>query len=265
MKRKKIIVAVTLGMVAGFVNTAYILGLENELKGGEQVEILVAAKKTRTGEILGKGKIATRVVPAICTDERNILVSETNEAVGLTTSVDLEPGQMVQWTDFDERKKHEETDLAELVGSGQRALTIRVNGSLSMGGMLKPGHRVDILGTFAKGLFGKEDKTTFTLLQNVRVLATGSDLGHGSPARSGDNQFDTVTLAVSLEAAELLSLARTEGTISLVLRGRQDLSIVGEVPEKRLSDLWEAKKRNAIQNKTKKREKTPRIERIKIR
>ena len=114
--------------------------------------------------------------------------------------------------------------------------------------MLRPGHRVDILGTFSRdGRRG--DRITATLLQNVLLLATGQDLGKGQePGKEteGQGRFGTVTLSVGLEEAQLLSLAATQGILSLVLRGYQDLTVLRDVPEKEMADVWEADRRNAL-------------------
>jgi Flp pilus assembly protein CpaB len=108
---------------------------------------------------------------------------------------------------------------------------------------------VDILGTFARDKGLKADRVTVTLLQNVTVLATGGSVGAGSGGeqKPASPRFATVTLSVGLEEAELLSYASKHGSLSLVLRGYQDLRVVADVPEKGIDDVWEAERRNALQ------------------
>ncbi|MCP4677203.1 MAG: Flp pilus assembly protein CpaB [Deltaproteobacteria bacterium] len=264
MKRKKWIVAAVLGLVAGSAHLAYVRGLENEARGGGAVEVLATTKRVAVGQKIVEDVLATRQVPESYVDDRVVRADKASEAIGLVAAVDLESGQMVQWTDFVERADQSTEDLARVVESGQRAITIPVDGALSMGGMLRPGHRVDILGTFSRGeKWTSSERVTVTLLQNVLVLATGRDL-QGDEKEGGVGRFTTVTLSASLEEAELLSFATTQGKLSLVLRGRQDLSVVRDVPEKGMSDVWEAERRNALQEKPKRRAE-PVIERLKAR
>ena len=58
--------------------------------------------------------------------------------------------------------------------------------------------------------------------------------------------------------------ANAENT-EIVLRGHQDLSIVKDVPEKAMADIWQSDKRNALQDKNADRAMPLKIERIKVR
>ncbi len=240
----------------------YVSRIESKAKGGQKIEVLVTQKAIKTGEKVDKKSLATRLVPSSYVDDNVVRAKELKDVNDLRVAVDLEPGQMVEWSDFSKRPDPLAGDLAQFVQSGQRAMTIPVDGSLSMGGMLKPGHRVDILGTFARS-GQRKNRVTLTLLQNVLVLATGNDL-RVNP-EDNTNRFSTVTLSVGLEEAELLSLAAIQGSVSLVLRGRQDLSVVRDVPEKAMTDIWEADRRNTLQEQPRKRATSMGIERLKAR
>jgi pilus assembly protein CpaB len=253
------IAAAVLGLAAGVMHLLYVRALEAKVTGGEEVEVLVTAQPIAAGTPLEMGAVATRRVPSAFVDERVVLSPRVKEVVGLSTAVGIEGGQMVLWSDFEERPDPGEEDLSRLVEPGHRAMAIPVDGSLSMGGALRPGHRVDILGTFSRG---KErgpgaDRVTVTLLQNVTVLATGRELSGGA------GRYGTVTLSVGLEESELLAFSATQGTLALVLRGEQDLTVVRDVPEKGMDDVWEAERRNALQDKP--RGEQHAIERLKVR
>jgi pilus assembly protein CpaB len=261
MKRMWLVVAVV--AVAAFgLNIAHVEALEAEARGGRRVSVLVATERLARGAELKEEALATREIPEAYVGGRAVPASKAKELLGLKVTVDVEAQEVVQWTDVAAREEAEARDLAELVGPGQRALTIPVDAALSMGGLLRPGHRVDILGTFSKSRDLKSEKVTVTLLQNVTVLATGKRFGAEETERpSPSARYATVTLSVGLEQAELLSYASKEGTLSLVLRGYRDLRIVDDVPEKGIDDVWEADRRNAIQSGT--RAKVKQIERIK--
>jgi pilus assembly protein CpaB len=249
MMKKKWMVALGLGLLAGLVHFWYVGKLKADIQGGRSIDVLVFATNLKTGKAIEEVDLASRPVPRAYVDNRMVTKGRAKDIVGLTATVDLEAGQTVQWSDFAKRLDPEANNLAQLIESGKRAIAISVDSSLSMSGLLRPGHRVDILGTFSKGNAFSGEKIAATLLQNVLVLATGKNLGHtGEP--DAKISYKTVTLSVGIEEAELLSLAMTRGTLSLALRGHQDLTIVSDVPEKKMTDIWDAERRNAVQQRT---------------
>jgi pilus assembly protein CpaB len=130
------------------------------------------------------------------------------------------------------------------VQKGQRAVTIPVDISGSLGGMLRPGDHVDVLGTFARA---QQDYATVTLLQNVLVLATGEVRGaegeETAAAGGATRTFNNITVAVDPEEAELLVFAMQRGPINIALRAQEDVATVDDVPEKNFGDIFEQKRR----------------------
>ncbi len=102
--------------------------------------------------------------------------------------------------------------LSALLTEGMKAVSIRVDDVLGVAGFVLPGDRVDIMLTRRP-----RDAEAFTdiLLQGVRVLAID---------QLADDQADkpnvvrTVTMEVSTEEAQKLTLAANVGTLSLALR-----------------------------------------------
>ena len=126
---------------------------------------------------------------------------------------------------------HSGVGIAARLKPGQRALALRVDESLTEAKMIYPGARVDLLATFSSSGSSQRARTK-TLLQNLTVLAVGGKIdpiavlrrdkakeGAGASSGKGD---DVVTLAVSAEQAELMTLARREGKIDVVLRSPLD-------------------------------------------
>ena len=108
--------------------------------------------------------------------------------------------------------------LPSLIPTGMRAVSVRVNEVVSVAGFVGPGTRVDVLLTGTPN-GGSEPQTT-TVLQNVAVIASGHTLER-SP--TGESQSTPViTLLVSPEDAERLTLAQNEGKIQLSLRSPLD-------------------------------------------
>lgn len=97
---------------------------------------------------------------------------------------------------------------------GKRAVTVAVNEVIGVAGFVKPGDRVDVLGTFDSPL--ATTPTTVTILQDVEVLAISQEMNLDE--REKARLATTVTLAVSLAEAERLTLAEERGSLRLVLR-----------------------------------------------
>jgi pilus assembly protein CpaB len=110
--------------------------------------------------------------------------------------------------------------LPPIIPAGQRALSVRVNEVIGVAGYVLPGTHVDVL-TTANPSSRAEDVTTKVVLSNVQVLTAGTrmeqDTNDGKPI-----QVSVVTLLVTPEQAERLTLASTEGKIQLALRNPMD-------------------------------------------
>jgi pilus assembly protein CpaB len=111
--------------------------------------------------------------------------------------------------------------LAPTIPVGMRAVTVRVNDVASVAGFVLPGMHVDVLVT-GRPPKGELDMTT-TCLQNILVLSAGQTMQ--PDARGQAINAPTVTLLVTPEQAETLTLAGNDGRIQLVLRNSSDQTI----------------------------------------
>lgn len=108
--------------------------------------------------------------------------------------------------------------LPSLIPPGMRAVSVRVNDVASVSGFVTPGTRVDVLVT-ASAVGSGEPQTT-TVLQNVQVLASGHTLERSSTGEAQNTAV--VTLLVTPEDAQRLTLATNEGKLQLALRNPVD-------------------------------------------
>jgi pilus assembly protein CpaB len=111
--------------------------------------------------------------------------------------------------------------LAPTIPVGMRAVAVRVNDVAGVAGFVLPGMRVDVLVTGRPP--GNDGTITNTCLQNIPVLSAGQIMQ--ADARGQAIQAPTVTLLVTPEQAETLTLANNEGHIQLVLRNSSDQTI----------------------------------------
>lgn len=123
--------------------------------------------------------------------------------------------------------------LAPIIPVGMRAVAVRVNDVAGVAGFVLPGMRVDVLVT------GRPPDMTGTItttcLQNILVLSAGTTMQADS--RGQAIQAPTVTVLVSPEQAETLTLANSEGHIQLVLRNGSDQTIE-KTPGRELAELY---------------------------
>jgi pilus assembly protein CpaB len=91
------------------------------------------------------------------------------------------------------------------VTPGKRALGVKGDTVIGISGFVLPGNRVDVLATMKRP--GSQKKVTKLVLENILVLATGTEVqtnDKGEPA-----PVDVYTLEVTPEDGEKLALAAT--------------------------------------------------------
>ena len=179
-----------------------------DLKSGPWTGVLPAGALTKKEDILGRG-----VVTAIVENEPVLDSRLAARGAG--------------------------AGLASMIPPGMRAVALRVNEVVGVGGFVVPGMRVDVLisGNPPDGenRFGNLTKT---LLQNIEVLSAGQDIkkdAEGKPV-----SVPVVNLLVSPEQAERLSLAASQTVIQLVLRNPLDTR-TAETPGAAMAQLFGAR------------------------
>ena len=113
--------------------------------------------------------------------------------------------------------------LAAMIPPGMRAVAVRVNEVVGVGGFVVPGMRVDVIVSGNPPNSQSQGSITKTVLQNIEVLSAGQNFqkdAEGKPV-----QVPVVNLLVSPEQAETLSLAASQANIQLVLRNPLDTEI----------------------------------------
>ncbi len=114
--------------------------------------------------------------------------------------------------------------LSPKVPVGMRAISVRVDDVTGLAGFVLPEAQVDVLVTGTPLSSPEAGRMTRTILSKARVLSAGENL---EPDASGKPQrVAVVTLLVSPEQAELLTLASSQGRLQLVLRNMRDEDVV---------------------------------------
>lgn len=106
--------------------------------------------------------------------------------------------------------------LSATIAEGHRAVAIRVNDVVGVGGFVLPGDFVDVLLTRGEGQnYNNQQMRTDLLIQGVRVLAIDQT---ASENRNDPQVVRAVTVEVTPEDGQKVALASQIGTLTLALR-----------------------------------------------
>lgn len=227
MDRQKALLIFGAAWLSAAVLTWFLYSTTKTPQVAKTVAILAAARDMPAGTLLAKGDLKTVRVPekdapktAILDDKQALdrpLLFPVNANDAITTS------KIASATGA--------SGLAATIGVGKRAISVAINDSSGVAGLIQPRAHVDVL--FSKtGQIA--DAVTTTILENVEVLAIGrtTEAANASPAASaaaaqaaakGPTPATTsATLLVTPEDARKLELAKNQGKISLTLRNPLD-------------------------------------------
>jgi pilus assembly protein CpaB len=130
-------------------------------------------------------------------------------------------------------QKDSSAGLSALITPGMRGVSVAVNDVVGVAGFVQPGTSVDVLAT--GGIQGPGSTLTRTILEDIRVLAAGQKI---EPDKQGTPQtVAVVTLLVTPDQANTLTLASTQGRIQLALRNSGDTKQVNTAPAQ-LDDVF---------------------------
>lgn len=108
--------------------------------------------------------------------------------------------------------------LSSLLKNGERAITIPVSSRDTFSGFMGPGDYIDLMITMKDG----DLERTVPLAENLRVLATGTDLDDGVPEKDQFTRVSEITLGVTPLMATRLIHAQTVGDLTVLLRKPED-------------------------------------------
>ncbi len=241
MSSKKVLLAALIfGLLAALAMNIYLKQIKLAATNVITKKVLLANVKIPAKSVITADMFTTKDIP-----EQYVhpdAVTEPEQAIGYVSNSDIAAGEVL----LKEKlvgNKGGPVGLSFVVPLGMRAVAIPVNETTSVGGLIKPGDRVDVIGTLelevAKSITpGQAPIMTRTmvsqvLLQNIEVLAVGATLNNAVPETTEDNGKDTnsqvtaaknVTLAVPVDKMQSLALMADSGKITLALRSPVDES-----------------------------------------
>lgn len=244
-----LILSIALGTVAVIMVRGYISGEKKSMKKGlEPVRVVVAGRNISANDPITASMIATRDVPKKFVHANSVYPEEVDILVGRELLYPVRAGDPVLWMDFKGGERYR--GFSSMIREGERALTLKIDETSNIAGLLQPGDHIDIIGTFKPPDYDagkREIETTITLLQNVVVLATGRITSARSGSVRHSREMGSITVLVSPEEAELLIHAQQIGRLQSILRNPKDIETFEALPRITFGDILQPRIREEIQ------------------
>lgn len=234
--------AIAAGLLAAFLVWMYLRAAIFNISGGHLTEVVVATQDLKPGETLSPDKITIRKMPELYVHQKAVNGPDMKVLYGQRIITAINSGQPILFNDlFPETSQ----TLSAKLQSNQRAVSIALDGTRGMSGLISPGDRIDLL-INQRGAPGSNRAKS--LLQNITVLAVDgessayqdlygiqnkskslADAVTGSSGSSGPSNAPkgstTLTLLLSPKDAAMVILAQSVGTLQVLLRSPHDLIV----------------------------------------
>lgn len=244
MKRQIVLIAsLVAGLIAALLTSTYISSKNAELKEkeaamrrkyGEMIAVCFVSDKTK-GSVINPEDLTTCKTFRRGNEGAVYAKEELTSLYGRRLVMSVKAKVPIRKTDIEGYQRDD--GLATAIKQGYRAMSINVNGSASVSGMVRAGDEVDVIGTFTfpsdEGKNKRGDLATLTILQKITVLAIGDETAKMRVRNLGaqSSGYTTVTLLVTPREAEMLAVAeQTKGRLTLTLRNKNDIFTETELP-----------------------------------
>ncbi len=233
-----LIVALISGLVAVFLINVYIQQRADEarrleeLKQKNLITVVIARQDISSGTAIKENMVKEETVNKILVQPRAAI--SLDRVVDKITIAPIAKGEQILLNKL--TLSGLEVSLSSKIPRGKRAITIPVDNISSVGGMIRPGDHVDIVGMVPIPTMGADGKavnqlTTMSLFQDVLVLAVGQEYTPVPGGEKGERKLSPIiTLALLPQEASLVAFVQEQGRIRLVLRSPEDTAIQNVTP-----------------------------------
>ncbi|MBI4125675.1 MAG: Flp pilus assembly protein CpaB [Deltaproteobacteria bacterium] len=233
--KKKLIFSGVLGVLAFIGILSYVRNKEQHLLQLSEMTYVLAAAK----DILANTQIDETMVGRIQVPRKFVqpmALTSLRDAIGRVAFAPIHEGEQILGTKLIQLGS--QTGLAMKIPVGFRAVSIAVNEVTGVAHLIRADDFIDVLGSFDFGDQAQAKKYTYTLFENIQVLAVEQNMGEGFTTglpkeekgegvlsrliaeQKAGGQGMTLTLAMSPEDAQRLVLSQETGSISVALRPR---------------------------------------------
>jgi pilus assembly protein CpaB len=238
MEKKGVLIPMVLAMLAAVFYLMVLTSKEKALTSDyEKANVLIARADIPERTVLHEDMVETLAVPRKFMQQDSFEIktpSDMKLIVNLVTRTRIPKGNQITQSSLVSLSP--ESGLSVKIPPGYRGAMLPIEPEMKV--LIKPGDRVDVLVTFdAMMNDGRKEKVTATILQNVLIIAVGTNLGQGMNAKqfkgmaaqeektAAFSEKATVSLALNPNEAQYLALALKQGEPTVIMRGLGDVEM----------------------------------------
>jgi pilus assembly protein CpaB len=203
-------ISLVMGLGAAWMADSWLSARLNASPDDNLRSVVVATVEIPFGQMVEAQQVTTMRMPMDTIPDDAF--DSTDKAVGKIATFDILKGDIMRGARLSEHLGG--STLASLIATDKRAISVRVDDVVGVGGFLLPGNRVDVLATKKTDGAGN-NAVSRTILENLRVLAVDQTAGTD---KTQPVVVRAVTLEMTTAEAETLVTAQTEGKLQLTLR-----------------------------------------------
>ena len=215
MKSKRALIMITTALLAGLAAVWLAYRWIGHVAENTST-VVVAARDVDPGMLLTQASLQTVAWPSASVPKGAL--TDEKLAVGRVASTAIFAGEPILEVKL--AQVGATGGLSAVLAAGKRAISIQANEIVGVAGYVDPGSRVDIMVNTREG---QERQISKIILTNLLVLAAAQD---DKRDQTKPKVVSTVTLEVDPQQAEIVDLARSIGSLSLVLRNPLDTAPV---------------------------------------
>jgi pilus assembly protein CpaB len=238
MEKKGVLIPMVLAMGAAVFYLMVLTNKERALSNAyETGQVLVARTDIPERTVIKEEMVEPMAVPRKFMEQDAFEVktpSDIKMISNLVTRVRVPKGNQITQSALISLSP--ESGLSVKIPPGYRGAILPVEPELKA--LIKPGDRVDVLVTFDAVMNdNRKEKVTATILQNVLVIAVGTNMGQGMNAKqfkdagakedksAAFSEKSMISLALNPNEAQYLALAMKTGDTAVVMRGLGDVEM----------------------------------------
>jgi len=235
--RRGIMLPLLLAVLAALVYWIIVHNAEAKLNASKTIKtVLVPVRDIKEREVIKRDYLKRVQMPAAYVQKDAFTYTTDADFAKIDNAI-----ARIQIPKGNQISKYAVTSLSPEAGLSSK-IPVQLRGYVmvvdsNVASMIKPDDNVDILLTFeARMRNGAQQRVTVTLLQNIKVLGVGSNLGQGLDTKAASalkaqedeatayTDTSALSLALTPRDAQYLALAQGEGTISVILRSHGDVT-----------------------------------------
>ncbi len=207
-----LVLAIGMGMAAVAMASVWLSSRESLLT----THVVVAKEDVQIGTRLQRSMLQVVDWPS-ASPLKNPLTS-IDQATDRVVNMPLVKGEPISMSKL--AAKGETGGLSAVLREGRRAVTVKVNEIVGVAGFALPGNQVDVM---VNTPGSHNNLVSKIVIERIQVLAVAQDVAN---LESKPKVVNAVTLEVTPAQAEKIDLARSVGSLSLVLRSQVDMDSV---------------------------------------